>query len=162
VGYCHEGAPSIYPLENSNRRTAPSWWRTLRILFGDVNQAVKGIRQSIAKRGLFGAKPMKQAAIAIAVSVTTTGAELPIRSTAKSSASEAIEERTVSASRIPAVGEGARGIGRKQQFTARRQPRVVRRYGAVQPIFGEKLKGRQIHLAGQRSWARYAGPIAYV
>lgn len=30
--------------------------RTLRILFGDVSQVVKGIRQSVTKRGLFGAK----------------------------------------------------------------------------------------------------------
>jgi hypothetical protein len=29
---------------------------TLRILFGDVSQVVKGIRQSVTKRGLFGAK----------------------------------------------------------------------------------------------------------
>ena len=48
----------------------------MRILFGDVNQVVKGIRQSVAKRGFFGAKPMKQAAITITASVTTTGAEL--------------------------------------------------------------------------------------
>lgn len=30
--------------------------RTLRVLFGDVSQVVKGIRQSVTKRGLFGAK----------------------------------------------------------------------------------------------------------
>ena len=30
--------------------------RTLRILFGDVTQVVKGIRQSVTKRRLFGAK----------------------------------------------------------------------------------------------------------
>jgi len=30
--------------------------RTLRILFGEVGQVVKGIRQSVTKRGLFGAK----------------------------------------------------------------------------------------------------------
>ena len=30
--------------------------RTLRILFGEVSQVVKGIRQSVTKRGLFGAK----------------------------------------------------------------------------------------------------------
>jgi len=30
--------------------------RTLRILFGDVSQVVKGIRQSVTKRGLIGAK----------------------------------------------------------------------------------------------------------
>jgi hypothetical protein len=31
-------------------------YRTLRILFGEVGQVVKGIRQSVTKRGLFGAK----------------------------------------------------------------------------------------------------------
>jgi hypothetical protein len=30
--------------------------RTLRILFGEVGQVVKGMRQSVTKRGLFGAK----------------------------------------------------------------------------------------------------------
>jgi hypothetical protein len=30
--------------------------RTLRILFGDVSQVVKGIRQTVTKRGLIGAK----------------------------------------------------------------------------------------------------------
>jgi len=30
--------------------------RTLRILFGEVGQVVKGIRQSVTKRGLFGAR----------------------------------------------------------------------------------------------------------
>jgi hypothetical protein len=38
--------------------------RTLRILLGDVGQVVKGIRQSITKRGLSGAKGKTLAAVA--------------------------------------------------------------------------------------------------
>jgi hypothetical protein len=38
--------------------------RTLRILLGEVGQVLKGIRQSITKRGLFGPKAKTLSAVA--------------------------------------------------------------------------------------------------
>jgi hypothetical protein len=49
-----EGGPCL-----SCRRKPRDLWvldRTLRILFGEVSQVVKGIRQSITKRALSGPK----------------------------------------------------------------------------------------------------------
>ena len=58
--------PRCYGFHAEESLEAELWVpdRNLRILFGDVSQVVKGIRQCVTQRGLFGAKRKTQCGVA--------------------------------------------------------------------------------------------------